>query len=429
MAISFSGFNNPMDSALKGAKLSQDYYDSKRKAAAYNALREQYGDIAGDPDSAVKLGNYLAQQQKLPLELEGMDLKNKTAQQSLDFNEQNNPLALERNSQIVQKGALDLDFQRQNDPTRLESNRQTLDTQRLGNVSKSHKIMDTNAARQRNAVLGVIGAVRANLEAGMDPQQAFDSVAPQIAAQEGVDPSMLAPIREKFLQNPKGVLDAIESGISAAHPNAALMRAQAAQTSAEAAKMRAENAGKGKEKSDPVTQLGALQVADARMTGNIDTIDQMLGTKDKPGLLSQGTSSSGLWRGVQNSLSERGIPISESNYSLHKALDEIKHSISITDLQNMRDLGVSLGRVTNVEFLAASAALSSLDPREKSSMTEAKLRKVRDFIVKARGAQEARAERLRAQIKASGGDPNAGTAPQQSAPTAADDFLKKYGIK
>lgn len=431
MAISFGGFDNPMDSVLKGQKASEDFYNAQRKARAYNALREQYGDIAGDPDSAVKLGNYLAQQQKLPLELEGMDIKNRTARQTFDFNEQNNPMVLDRNAQIVQKGALDLDFQRQNDPVKLEGNRQTVDSQRLKNTAGAHEIMDSNAARQRNAVLGVVAAVRANLEAGMDPQQAFDSAVPQIAAQEGVDPAQLAPIREKFLQNPEAALNAIEAGITGAHPNTALMRAQAAQTSAEAAKLRAANAAAAKgNKSDPVTQLGALEVADARMQGNIETIDQMLGTPEKPGLLFKGTSSSGLFRGIENSLSERGIPIREDNYSLHKAIDEIKHSISITDLQNMRDLGVSLGRVTNVEFLAASSALSSLDPRERPEITAQKLRKVRDFIAKARGAQEARAERLRNEIRKSGGDPNAGRAPTGTAATpSADDFLTKYGIK
>lgn len=431
MAISFSGFDNPIIAARQGAQLSQDYYTNQRKAAAYNALREQYGDIAGDPDSAVKLGNYLSQQQKLPLELEGMSIKNKTAQQSYDFNEQNNPMVLDQNAQTLRSNQQTIDFNEQNNPIKLQSNQQTLEKQKLGNVAQSHEILDSNMERQRNAVLGVVASVRAKLDAGMDPEQAFDSSVSLIAQQEGVDPQQLGAIKQAYMANPKAALDAIENGISAAHPNAALMRAQAAQTSAEAAKIRATNVGQGKAaKTDPMSQLGALEVNNARIDGNISTIDSLLGDgKDNVGLLRQGTSGNSFVRGLQQAGAERGIPLTSDSYSVHKAIDEIKHAISITDLQNMKNLGVSLGRVTNVEFQAAADALTSLDPRESPARTAAKLQRVRNFLLKAKAAQVEQAQRIRAGLP-TGGAGGAQTAAPAAAKGAlsADDFLKKYNI-
>ena len=52
-----SGFN-PMTSIQQGSNFMQDIIDQRRKTRAYKALRATYGDVAGDPDAALKLQTY-----------------------------------------------------------------------------------------------------------------------------------------------------------------------------------------------------------------------------------------------------------------------------------------------------------------------------------------------------------------------------------
>jgi hypothetical protein len=52
------------DGSAEGVKAGSMLGDNARKTTAYNALRRQYGDVAGDPDAALKMQQYRENEEK-----------------------------------------------------------------------------------------------------------------------------------------------------------------------------------------------------------------------------------------------------------------------------------------------------------------------------------------------------------------------------
>ena len=416
MAISVQNFN-PMVAVKAGVDTSQAMFTAERKARQYNALRQLYGDAVGPDDTLSQLDANNRANQLQPGKLEEQSLSNQGLRQTNAFNELMNPLKVQSAQGQLDKQSLSNDFDRQTLGSRVQQEANTAAQGQLNTKVTQNKLdtaeseaADSQAERQRNAALGIASAAKARIEAGEDPTAVWNSIAPQIAAMENVDPGQLTQLRDMFVRDPKGTIGMVEQHANATRPNAAYMRAQAAQTAANAAQLRAQNAGQGKgAKADPETIANALDLSTARIQANIDNIDRLTGSGEQPGTLQRNMSRYGLGRTIQEGLAERGIAADSGSYGVHKDIDGIKHSISITDLENIKDLGLSLGRVTNVEFQAAANALESLDPREPPERTAEKLRVVRNFLAKAGELKQERARRMREKAGA----------PQPGAPAAA----------
>lgn len=425
---------NPMIALKAGVDTSQSLFTNERKARQYNALRQLYGDAVGPDDTLAQLDANSRQNQKLPGELENQSLTNQGLKQTNAFNEVMNPLKLQQTQGAVDSTNLSNDYSRQTMGSRVQQSQNTatqgqqqteLNKQRLDKGEAD--ATDAQAEKQRNAAQGIIAAVKGRIAAGEDPGTVFDSIAPQVAAMEGVDPGQLRQLRQALVTNPQATIQALEEANNAVRPNTALMRAQAAQTAAQAAATRAANAGAGgKAKQDPETIANALDLSAARIDANVANIDRLTGVNGERGTLHKSMSGTGLGRTLQEGAAERGIAIDSGSYGVHKDIDGIKHSISITDLENIKDLGLSLGRVTNVEFQAAANALESLDPREPPERTAEKLRVVRNFLAKAGELKQERARRTRE--KAGVAQPGAAPAAEPDAPDLArrKALLDKY---
>ena len=391
-----SGTFNPALNLKAGADFAQGLFVAERKARQYNALREIYGDAVGPDDSLSVLDANNRANQKLPGELEGQSLTNKTAAQNLAYNALANPERLAQLKLNNENTSLSNDYNRATQDSRvqvaqqapvlgqqrIEQNRQTI-------RDNDNTYNDAITEKERNAAQGVIAGVKEAMANGESPEAAFDRVLPQVAAMEGIDPSKLKALRQKFIDNPQATIAAMETHMNTVRPNTALMRAQADQ-------QRAANKGAGgKAKSDPETIANALDLSASRIDANVNTIDRLMGNEKQPGTLHRSMARSGIGRTFQEMAAERGLAFDPGSYGVHKDIDGIKHSISITDLENIKDLGLSLGRVTNVEFQAAANALESLDPREEPERTAEKLRVVRAFLAKAGELKQERARRTR----------------------------------
>lgn len=430
MAISPGEFN-PAINLKAGADFAKGVIEGERKTRAYNALRQLYGDAVGPDDTLAVLDANNRANQLQPGKLEAQTLENQATRQTNAFNELMNPLKLQQGQAALDKQTLSNDYDRQTMGSRVQQEANTAQQGQQTVQLNKQKIdkgeaegEDAQAERQRNAALGITAAAKERIANGEDPTSVWNSIAPQIAAMENVDPGQLTQLRDMFIRDPKGTIGMVEQHANATRPQSAYMRAQAAQTAAQAAMLRAQNAGQGKAaKQDPETIANALDLSTARINANIANIDRLTGVGDERGTLQKSMSRTGIGRTLQESAAERGIALDSGSYGVHKDIDGIKHSISITDLENIKDLGLSLGRVTNVEFQAAANALESLDPREPPERTAEKLRVVRNFLAKAGELKQERARRMRE--KAGVAQPGAAEAPTDDA-ARRKALLDKY---
>lgn len=77
--------------AYKAGQQSQEF---DRKTRAYNALRAEYGDIAGDPELATQLQSYDQNEKAFSLEQRNRQLTGDRMQQSIDQSAQEFPVML-----------------------------------------------------------------------------------------------------------------------------------------------------------------------------------------------------------------------------------------------------------------------------------------------------------------------------------------------
>lgn len=429
--VGFTDFN-PAINLKAGADFANTVFKAEQQQRQYNALRQMFGDAVGPDDTLPQLDANRRQNQKLPGELENQTLTNQGLKQTNAFNELNNPVKLQQNQADLTRTQQGNAYDAQTMGSRVQQSQNTA-TQGQQQAELNKQKIDKGATeaedaateKSRNAALGITAAAKARIAAGEDPASVWNNIAPQVAAMEGVDPGQLDQLKRMFIADPQKTIDLVEQHANATRPNTALMRGQAALMQGEAAKQRAAAAAAGKSgKVDPADAASALEASKTMLDANIDNIDRLVGTAEKPGAVRRGMASSGIGRTIQEHLAEKGVNYGTESYSVHKDIESIKHAISLTDLKALKDMGVSLGRVTNVEFEAASKAYETLDPREDVAATERKLTTIRNFLNAVRGTRQQQADKMR--DKAGLPPREQTTAPDANAAAQRKALLDKY---
>lgn len=371
MAIS-SGEFNPGIALKAGADFSQGVFTAERKARQYNALRAMFGDAVGPDDNLAQLDANRRSNQKLPGELEQQGLSNTALRQSNAFNELNNPQRLE--AQRLQNEGLTTsnDYQRQTLPQRVQQQEQAVrrgeqtiaqgeQTLRKGEAG----LADDQAERERTAAQGIISAVKTRIANGEDPARAFDSVAAQVAAMEGVDPGRLRQLRDAFVQNPRGTIQAMEDYIGAARPNTALIQAEAQRRRSEAAATAADAKAKGK-----VVDNAAKDFTDFSKRDVPDLIAGLRRDMDEAG------DPGPLGRSALSGMQKFGVNVNDAQYQMRSRIETLKNRLGTHNLQAFRAQGLTFGQITEKEFERVAAAVQNLDPNQSPERLRENLDKI-----------------------------------------------------
>lgn len=386
-----------------------------RKTAAYNALRKQYGDIAGDPEAANQLQKYGFDQQNNPLLLQGNALANQGAQQKIEFDQQDDPLRL------------------QGDQDKLDNNKIVQQGNQLDVDAKQRQAQQQHAQMLHGVFSGTLDGLEKEGSGMVDPAQRaalFDRHAATLTSLTGMDDAAtqaeLAKEKQRFVDGGTEAIPGMRADLDAATQavmtpeqkqaqalgNIKLQTAQANQTTAQAkadaAKAKAAGAGTGATLSGPqldktvlnytkvygkpeqiAASIGAVKTFDDKLTlllGSGAQGDDKNPDKVKSfgndGLIQQAIDLTKKLQGQNKYQVALQSHIKGTDaYNLQQALDQISHSAALTDLQNLKANGTSLGRVTNAEFLAASQAIINADPTAKTGTLITQLNKLGDMYM------------------------------------------------
>lgn len=340
----------------------QLFNDTLRKNMAFNALAKVYGPIAGDPDTATKLQAYSHAQQMDPLLVQNQQLTNTGLAQTNDFNAANNPLRIKQNQQQV------------------EQNQQTID-------SNAMSAQATKALQLHGVLSAATASLGTKLQGVTDPNQRgalFDQEIQNIAPLVGQDPRVLAAQlraeRDRVVQGGADAIPQIQSDLDnlvmgALSPldrqklaNAAatgdLTNAKIAQVGVQGDLTKAKidqtkaatDATRAKTDATAAKGSGALTQEQASAMGTVVTsMEQTRASlEDAKKYIAQFSPYPAL-------RAARALVWGTPEYNFVKAMDQVGHSNAINDLRSQRTLGLSLGRTTNAEFLAAAQALANMD--------------------------------------------------------------------
>lgn len=392
-----------------------------RKAAAYNALRKQYGDVAGDPTATLQMQKYGFDQQNDPLVLQGNALANTGAQQKIDFDKQDDPLKIQSDQDKVD-----------NDPVVLAGNKLDLAAKQA-------------AARSQHAQMlhGVFSGTLDGLEqegAGMiDPAQRaalFDRHASAISGMAGMDDpatqAELAKEKARFVEGGTDAIPGMRSDLDAATQaqmtpkevndqkmaqfqldkakSDAASSASKAQTAATKAAGTAPGAGMSDKALDQrVLNWTKVNGKPEAIRGQIDAIngvDTKLVTMLGHGVVGGQDGDPNRWKRlgndglIQQSLGmlsklqgmsswDRYVDKHDKNSiaaKLQANLDQIADSTALADLQNLKAGGTSLGRVTNAEFTTLSRAIINANADADYKTLKQGLKNAGDFFMKLHNA-------------------------------------------
>lgn len=371
MAIS-SGEFNPGIALKAGADFSQGVFTAERKARQYNALRAMFGDAVGPDDNLAQLDANRRANTKLPGELEQQSLSNTALRQSNAFNELNNPLQLEQSRAAIESTRANTDHTRsstdyntQTMGSRVQQSQNTARKGVLDNQKAEAGLADDQAERERTAAQGILSAVKQRIANGEDAATAFDAVAPQVAAMEGVDPGRLRALRDAFVKNPKGTIQAMEDYIGAARPNTALIQAEAARRRSEAAQTAADAKAKGKAvdtASKDFTDFSKRDVPDL-IAGLRKDMDEA----GDPGPLGRSALSFG---------QKMGVNVNDAQYQMRSRIETLKNRLGTHNLQAFRAQGLTFGQITEKEFERVAAAVQNLDPNQSPERLRENLDKI-----------------------------------------------------
>ena len=380
MAISVQNFN-PMIAVKSGVDTSQAMITNERKARQYNALRQLYGDAVGPDDTLAQLDANNRANQKLPGELEAQALTNAGKRQENAFNDLMNPLKLQQTQGAIDKQSLDNDYNRQTMGSRVQQEaakaaqgQQTVQLNKQKIDKGEAESEDSAAERQRNAALGIVAAAKERIAANEDPTTVWNSIAPQIAAMENVDPGQLSQLRDMFLRDPKGTIGMVEQHANATRPQSAYLRSQAAMVSAQAARERA--AAATAKANPPLTEAGVTSVIEQGNNVN-RTLDSLIGTPEKPGLVDRVTRNP-IMR-TFNQMVERstggGFDTNEVAYI--KDLQTLTASLGLDALQRLKAQGVTLGQVTEAEHALLQQSVARLQSTRDPVVMRDELQRIR----------------------------------------------------
>lgn len=321
-----------------------------RKQKAMDALTNIYGPIAGgDPEDALKTQNYLTATQQDPLKTEALRLNNAgtgtanaQAVENLGFSTQQHPLQLQQDQNVVDQGGiktqadqLGLNTDTALAPLKVAQGQNEVTGGGIANAANADALTAAQAARQRASAQGLLATLSDAYNNGGDIGRAFDQIAPQIAALEGVDPNHLQPLRQQFVADPAGTINHLQTALAAANPPPATAGGTAAQRAANSPQAR--NA-----------QADALEVIQGRTSAVPTTIDQATALIPK-------MSASAILRKARAQIP--GTP----EYQFEALTHSIGANLSLDDLRSLKQTGLSLGRVSNVEFVASQHAFGNLD--------------------------------------------------------------------
>lgn len=362
------------DSLKAGSDFMGSLTDAARKTAAYNVLNNTYGAaVADDPEKALNAQLYGQRQLTNPLDVEkktldntGVTLDNSGKQQDQDFNALNNPLKL-RGSELTNTGkeldntktSQDTAFAAQDQPYNILAKKaniaQSNAATNASNAETATRHFELNTAKaqaDRTAAMGILSGLSDVATNGGDIGAAFDKYAPMIAKFQGTDVSHIQGLREKLVADPAGTINTMTDAVHAAQQTALGVKATSAAGIA---------AAKASDKA--ATQVGSMK-AIAERTAAI------------PGLLDQ---ADGLIAGMSPVAAVRVVRAKipgTNEYNYTKLMESLTANLSLTDLQNMKNSGLSLGRVTNAEMAAAGHAYSNMDIGQDTSTIRGNLRRV-----------------------------------------------------
>ncbi len=399
MAIS-SGEFNPGIALKAGADFSQNVFTAERKARQYNALRQMFGDAVGPDDTLAQLDANRRANTKLPGELENQTLTNQGLRQTNAFNELNNPLKLEQSRATIEGTRANTDYTRsstdyntQTMDSRVQQSQNTARKGVLDNQKAEAGLADDQAERERTAAQGIISAVKERIAKGEDPGRAFDSVAPQVAAMEGVDPGRLRSLRDSFVQNPKGTIQAMEDYIGAARPNTALIQAEAARRRSEAAQTAADAKAKGK-----TADTAAKDFTDFSKRDVPDLIAGLRKDMDEAG------DPGPLGRSALSFAQRSGVNVNDAQYQMRSRIETLKNRLGTHNLQAFRAQGLTFGQITEKEFERIAAAVQNLDPNQSPERLRENLDKIEGMYTNWLAKVEAENPQLAGKGKPGGAD-------------------------
>lgn len=138
----------------------------ERKNAAYNALRQVHGPIAGDPQAALAMQQYSQRGRENPLRLRAMEQQQAMAAEEQEYLSQQRPLALEN--------------------------------LRQSNSLARSKAQTQSMEQQQEALFQGATYIRNRMQNGIDPGTAFDEVAPMLP----FDPEQTMEVRDAIVTDP-----------------------------------------------------------------------------------------------------------------------------------------------------------------------------------------------------------------------------------
>lgn len=392
------------DEALQGAQAYNARVEgynanllARRKTDAYNALAKIYGPIAGDPEAAASLQTTEFQKQREPLVQEGLqlgntgaDLTNKTSQQTLDYNDQANPLALKSKQLSNDTAQQNLDQGAASFPLEQQARQQAVDANGIA-------VNSSRAAQDRQASFSILSALTETAQQGGDVGAAFDQYAPIIAKMEGTDAAHLGPLREALVRDPVATINALNSALTAQNVVTPGKATAAIKNPAEA----------------NTAKANALRVIHERTKAVPQATQQALALIPK-------FSLSAVMRKASENIP--GTP----EYQFVQLAKQIGSNLSLDDLRAVRESGLSLGRTNLAEFQASAHAFANLDLGQDPAMLAGALKRLSGSYGQINSNIESDIKRL--ETGGQGAKITGPAAPQGAGPNdaALDAFIAKY---
>jgi hypothetical protein len=415
MAVDTPRFDGFLGGWLASEDVRQNRRETERANAAYEALRQTYGDVAGDPASFASL-------EGTRQGMEAHPLQQRQRQANIGQTEQQTKFLAELQPAAVDRALLGNDAARQaiqfgNDlhPYAVEGAAQGVE------VAKG-ALFDADAQRRQSALLNGATLLKAAKDRGIPIAEAFDKLLQPLAA-AGFAPQEIQAAREAMIADPTKV-DVLYETLTQPPPGSAQAAAVAKAAAAgpaltEADKYRQREAGKlaaraeeevynfEREGKRAVSGLESITAAPLR---SIDTLLQPRMIKDTFGFSTIGSYlPTSDWRAANNRLTS------------------LKDQIVLQAMQSLKALSptgsTGFGQLSEREGARLENSLGKLDPYTSEEEGRKILTEVREQLVEMPRRAKAildqeladarrKSEELNAKVDAMGGGGAAADAPQ-----------------
>lgn len=332
------------ESFTEGVNASQNVINNWRKNKAMNALTKIYGDIAGDPEDALKMQDYQQKEQMNPLLVQGEQLKNTGA----DLGNQKAAAELpyagpKQQADVAETQArtglygAQTDAQKAATPYIAAEKTAGIASTQAGTANTQQQTatgafnLQQGKAQADRAQLGAILTTLTNTAStGGDIGAAFDKYAPIISSVTGGDPTKLSALRKRMVADPQNTIQDLYSGLLAQN---LLMPGKT---------------GAKNPMQDRAQQVAAMQVIGERTKAVPNTIAQAVA------LIPQMSGSAIIRKAKEK------VP-GTAEYKFDQLVQSVKSNLSLDDLRSLRTSGLSLGRTNIAEFTASANAFGNVD--------------------------------------------------------------------